>query len=98
MKPIRSLAAIAVLVAITCGAMFADAAPGAHSPFFPPIEITGTVPEPDDTRLVPHRADERAFVFAAPPSRVRVRVLHRRFWADFPRRPDRDLVVHDRWQ
>ncbi len=46
MKTTRILAAIA---AVLSGVAQAEAAPGAHSPFFPPIEITGTVPAPDDT-------------------------------------------------
>jgi hypothetical protein len=57
------------------------------------------LPEVDDTRLVPHRADERVFTFVQTPTRLRVRVLHRRFWADALRAkrwPDRDLVVIDR--
>jgi len=57
------------------------------------------LPDPVDTRLRPDRADVRRFVFASATSRVRVRVLHRRFWAETARAkrwPDRDLDVLDR--
>ncbi len=55
-----------------------------------PVPFWRALPGPEDTRLVPGVADERAFVFAALPARVRVRVLHRRFWSAA------DLVVIDR--
>lgn len=64
-----------------------------------PVPFWRAIPEVEDTRLIPHRADERVFTFASPPARVRVRVLHRRFWAevrDAKRWADLDLVVFDR--
>jgi hypothetical protein len=54
---------------------------------------------PEDTRLLPEQPDVRKFTFAKELARLRVRVLHRRFWAavaNEKRWPDRDLVVIDR--
>jgi hypothetical protein len=64
-----------------------------------PVPFWRALPEVEDTRLIPHRADERVFTFVTPPARVRLRVLHRRFWAevrDAKHWTDRDLVVLDR--
>src|SRR5262249_16911121 len=36
--------------------------------------------DPEDTRLVPGRADRREFVFSAEPALVRVRLIYRRVW------------------
>jgi hypothetical protein len=55
--------------------------------------------EPEDTRLLPNQPDVRRFAFLPGLVQLRVRVLHRRFWAEVARRkdwPDRDLVVIDR--
>jgi hypothetical protein len=55
--------------------------------------------EPEDTRLLPDQPDVRRFRFGPGLARLRVRVLHRRFWAEVAQRkrwPDRDLVVIDR--
>jgi hypothetical protein len=63
-----------------------------------PVPFWRALPDPVDTRLVPEQPDERRFLFAAPIDRVRVRVLHRRFWAETARSkgwPDSDLVVID---
>jgi hypothetical protein len=52
-----------------------------------------------DTRLQPGRADRRDFLFAGNVDRVRVRLLHRRFWkdvADTKRWPDNEITVVDR--
>jgi hypothetical protein len=64
-----------------------------------PVPFWRALPEPQDTRLVPDRADEQRFVFAGRVARVRIRLVHRRFWAETAhskRWPDRDLVVVDR--
>jgi hypothetical protein len=64
-----------------------------------PVPFWRALSEPIDTRLRPEQPDVRRFVFAAGATRVRVRVLHRRFWAETVRQkrwPDRDLVVIDR--
>jgi hypothetical protein len=64
-----------------------------------PVPFWRALPEPADTRLVPERTDVRRFVFGPSAVRVRVRVLHRRFWEQTARDkhwPDRDLVVIDR--
>jgi hypothetical protein len=63
-----------------------------------PVPFWRALPDPVDTRLVPEQADVRRFLFAPPARRVRVRVLHRRFWAETARGkrwPDSDLVVVD---
>jgi hypothetical protein len=55
--------------------------------------------EPEDTRLLPEQPDIRRFRFGRELAHLRVRVLHRRFWAEVARSknwPDRDLVVIDR--
>ncbi len=55
--------------------------------------------EPEDTRLLPEQPDVRRFRFGRGLARLRVRVLHRRFWAEVVQRkgwPDRDLEVIDR--
>jgi hypothetical protein len=55
--------------------------------------------EPTDTRLSPGETDVRSFTFAPEASRLRVRVLHRRFWAGVAREkkwPADDLIVIDR--
>lgn len=68
---------------------------GGHSP----VPFWRALPEPRDTRLLPDRADECGFNFASPPESLRVRVLHRRFWAELLKAkgwPDHDLVVIDR--
>ena len=53
----------------------------------------------ENTRLLPGVPDIPRFSVAGAAATVRVRVLHRRFWAamiDARRWPDRDLVVIDR--
>jgi hypothetical protein len=63
-----------------------------------PVPFWRALPEATDTRLLPERTDERHFDFGPSAERVRVRVLHRRFWAETARAkrwPDRDLVVID---
>lgn len=53
----------------------------------------------DDTRLRPEQADESEFVFSPALTRLRVRVLYRRFWqeiADRKQWPDNEIVVLDR--
>jgi hypothetical protein len=55
--------------------------------------------EPNDTRLLPDRPDIRRFQFGTGLARLRIRVLHRRFWVEVARFkgwPDRDLIVIDR--
>jgi hypothetical protein len=57
------------------------------------------LPEPEDTRLRPETTDVHQFTFAPGLARLRVVVLHRRFWAEqveAKRWPDRDLVVIER--
>ena len=64
-----------------------------------PVPFWRALPDAVDTRLFPERPDVSRFVFGPQASRVRVRVLHRRFWAETARSkrwPDRDLVVIDR--
>jgi hypothetical protein len=64
-----------------------------------PVPFWRAAGEAEDTRLVPGRAEEQVHVFASELASVRVRVLHRRFWAEtarVKRWPDRDLVVIDR--
>jgi hypothetical protein len=64
-----------------------------------PVPFWRAHSEPEDTRLIPDQPDVRRFTFAPELSRLRVRVLHRRFWAEVALRkgwPDRDLVVIDR--
>ncbi len=63
-----------------------------------PVPFWRALPEAIDTRLRPGQPDVRRFLFAASAERVRIRVLHRRFWAETARAkrwPDRDLVVID---
>jgi hypothetical protein len=65
-----------------------------------PVPFWRAVPEAEDTRLVPGRPEEQVYVFGPSLSGVRVRVLHRRFWAEVARAkgwPDQDLVVIDRF-
>jgi hypothetical protein len=55
--------------------------------------------ETADTRLTPGQADEAAFLFPRAATRLRVRLLHRRFWQTVARAkgwPDRDLIVLER--
>jgi hypothetical protein len=55
--------------------------------------------EPEDTRLFPDQPDVRRYRFAPGLDRVRIRVLHRRFWDETIRQkswPNQDLVVIDR--
>jgi excinuclease UvrABC nuclease subunit len=57
------------------------------------------VPESDDTRLSPDEPDVRRFVVGDDVTRLRVRVIHRRFWdstTKAKRWPQSDLVVIDR--
>ncbi len=64
-----------------------------------PVPFWRAHAEPEDTRLIPGQVDVRQFTFAPGLARLRVRVLHRRFWAEVALRkgwPDRDLVVIDR--
>ncbi len=64
-----------------------------------PVPFWRALPEPEDTRLVPGQPDRHRFTFAGRAVRVRVRVLHRRFWAEAARAkgwPDQDLLVVDR--
>lgn len=54
---------------------------------------------PEDTRLVPEQPDSRRFRFGAQLAHLRVRVLHRRFWAEVVQKknwPDRDMMVIDK--
>lgn len=81
------------------GGLFARLAKDASGQL--PVPFWRAVPEPEDTRLVPGQTDRRTFEFESAPARVRVRVLHRRFWAEVARQkrwPDQDLVVLDRWE
>jgi hypothetical protein len=51
---------------------------------------------PPDTRLVPGRIDEMTFDYPATLTRLRLRVLYRRFWPEVARIkkwPDQDLLV-----
>ncbi len=51
---------------------------------------------PPDTRLAPGQIDEALFEFPTTLSRLRLRVLYRRFWPQAVRAkrwPDRDLLV-----
>jgi hypothetical protein len=64
-----------------------------------PAPFWRSLPEPDDTRLVPDVPDVRRFTFAGEAARLRVRVLHRRFWAATSESKgwaQRDVVVIDR--
>src|SRR5262249_42561092 len=64
-----------------------------------PVPFWRALPEPTDTRLVPERTEVSTFTFSSRTTQVRVRVLHRRFWAEVIRSkqwPDRDLVVLER--
>lgn len=64
-----------------------------------PVPFWRSLPEPEDTRLSPEVPDVRRFAFAAAAERLRVRVLHRRFWAATSEAKgwaNRDLVVIDR--
>jgi hypothetical protein len=64
-----------------------------------PVPFWRGVPDMTDTRLRPGRVDEAVFVFGAALRRVRVRVLHRRFWQEVAQAkgwPDRDLLVLER--
>jgi hypothetical protein len=61
-----------------------------------PVPFWRALPDAVDTRLLPERADERRFVFGPATSSVRVRVLHRRFWAETTHSkgwPDGDMIV-----
>jgi hypothetical protein len=54
---------------------------------------------PPDTRLIPGRIDELHFDYPAALSRLRLRVLYRRFWPEVARSknwPDDDLLVLER--
>ncbi len=56
-------------------------------------------PEPVDTRLTPGEPDRVAFTFPAGTTRLRLRLLYRRFWqqtADEKRWPDNEIVVAER--
>ncbi len=67
-----------------------------HSPT--PFWLAAPDPPPD-TRLVPGKIDETTFAFPATLSRLRVRVVYRRFWLEVARVkkwPDQDLLVLDR--
>jgi hypothetical protein len=64
-----------------------------------PVPFWRAVPESQDTRLQPGVPDVQAFAFEPGLSRVRVRVLYRRFWHDQSRLkgwPSDELVVVDR--
>ncbi len=65
-----------------------------------PVAFWKTPLEIRDMRLIPHQPDQQRFEFADVPKRLRVRVLHRRFWPEpfgTPGGQSRDLVVLDRW-
>jgi hypothetical protein len=67
-----------------------------HSPA--PFWLAAPDP-PSDTRLVPGKIDETTFEFPAALTRLRLRVLYRRFWPEVVRVkkwPDQDLLVLDR--
>jgi hypothetical protein len=56
-------------------------------------------PEPVDTRLTPGRTDESEFEFAPATTKIRVRVLYRRFWEEVRRSkgwPDGDITILQR--
>jgi hypothetical protein len=62
------------------------------APFWRPVK------QLDDTRLTPGQADVADFHFAPDLSRLRVRLIYRRFWPQVSRAkqwPDADLVVLD---
>jgi hypothetical protein len=64
-----------------------------------PVPFWRALPEADDTRLVPDQPDEQTFVFATRPSQLRIRLVHRRFWAETvqaKRWPAGELLVIDR--
>jgi hypothetical protein len=64
-----------------------------HSPA--PFWLAAPDPPPD-TRLVPGAVDESIFEFPASLTRLRLRVLYRRFWPEVARMkrwPDRDRIV-----
>jgi hypothetical protein len=67
-----------------------------HSPT--PFWLAAPDPPPD-TRLVPGKIDETTFAFPATVTRLRLRVLYRRFWPEVGRVkkwPDQDLLVLNR--
>jgi hypothetical protein len=62
-----------------------------------PIPFWTAHDDPEDTRLLPERADRSEYLFGAA-ARVRVRLLYRRFWpevAEARRWPDNEVVVSD---
>jgi hypothetical protein len=65
-----------------------------------PAPFWRALPEPIDTRLAPEVPDELRFRLPVGATRVRVRVLHRRFWEEVGLAKGwepQDIVVIDRW-
>ena len=61
-----------------------------------PVPFWRVAAEASDTRLRPGDTERAVFAFAAELSRVRIRLLYRRFWQEVARTkgwPDRDVVV-----
>jgi nitrate/TMAO reductase-like tetraheme cytochrome c subunit len=64
-----------------------------------PVPFWRADPEPVDTRLTPGRTDESDFDFAPATTKIRVRVLYRRFWKEVGRSkgwPDGDITILQR--
>ncbi len=79
------------------GRLFAKLLTGRDGKAPAPFWLAGG--DPEDTRLTPGRVEEFVWQFPRETSRLRVRVLYRRFWAEVVRAkgwPDRDSVIHDR--
>lgn len=67
-----------------------------------PVPFWSASPDPPpDTRLIPEKVEEEVFDFPATLTRLRLRVLYRRFWPEVARakhwpHDDRDLLVLER--
>jgi Cytochrome c554 and c-prime len=63
-----------------------------------PVPFWQAGPEYTDNRLIPGQPDDLTFSFPSGVSRVRVRLVYRRFWEEVTRKkgwPDSDLIVLD---
>jgi hypothetical protein len=64
-----------------------------------PVPFWVELAEPEDTRLIPGRPEQGAYLFPGHPARVRVRLLYRRFWPQVAAErgwPENEVVVIDR--